>query len=137
MSVAAFTDALYTKLTAVQTPGSLYDALSGRIRQGWVDQRMAFPYLTFNVIASTPQRYMGTAIMLELLVQFDIWCEQEKGVKAAQQIEELLWSLLEGQTIAPNAYDRGVITFTSRGVPTIDDETWRITSEAVIRGTDF
>lgn len=137
MSVGAFMDALYTKLTADQTAGSLYDALGGRIYNGFAIEEASTPYLCFSAVTGVPERHMGGPVSLDVTVQFDLFGNIELGSKALHDIEVKLYALLEGVSIAPTGFDRGVCTFTTRGAAIVDDDCWRVMDEIQIRGTDF
>jgi hypothetical protein len=137
MSVGAMMVGLQTKLTADQTAGSLYDAVGGRISQGYEKQEQNLPYITFLPIVGTPERHMGGATSLEALVQFDIWGDIDLGPKAVQDIEVKLYSLLEGFALTVSGFDRGLVTFTSRGAAMVEEDCWRVMDEIRIQGTDF
>ena len=137
MSVGAFMEGLRTKLIADTASGSLYDAVGGRISQGWANEEERMPYLTYFPMQTEPQRHFGGVVSLDVLVQFDIWGAIGLGPKAVQDIEVKLYSLLEGFALTVSGFDRGLVTFTSRGGATPEDDCWRVMDEIRVQGTDF
>lgn len=137
MSVGAFMDGLYTKLTASTAVGSFYEAVGGRIHNGYAKEEETTPYFTMVPIVGTPERHMGGATSLDVAVQMDIWGAIGAGPKAVQDIEAKLYTLLEGFALTVSGFDRGLITFTSRGAAVVDEDCWRVMDEIRIQGTDF
>lgn len=137
MSVGAFMDGLYTKLTASTGAGTFYEAVGGRINNGFAKEKETLPYFTMLPVVGTPERHMGAPVSLEVLVQMDIWSAIGLGPKAAQDIEAKLYTLLEGFALTVSGFDRGVVTFTSRGAAAVDEDCWRVMDEIRIQGTDF
>lgn len=134
MSSQAIIDAFYAKLVAVQTVGSLYFALGGRIYNTIAPQNAALPLLVYNIISDSDDRNYGS-VTHQMQVQVDLYGKIELGAKALGDIESKLYALLFNASITPVGFDRGVCTFTSRMQLSQDEDAFRITDELTITGT--
>lgn len=147
MTAVAISNALYTKLVADQTAGSLYAAVEGRIHLGEAPHVDAttppiIPCLVYNIIGDEQLRSFGGVMTHGVTVQFDLYGKATVGMSNAGgtgigDIESKLFSLLEGAALAPTGFDRGLVTFTNRFVTSVDGDAIRIVDQAEITGTDF
>lgn len=127
-------NALYTKLTADTSAGSLYDSVGGRMYHGEAPPSASLPLLIYNVIDNPVLHNYGNTTQ-QMLVQFDIYGKKLLGAAALGSIEAKLIALLDKVAIAPTGFDRGIISFQSRYAATVEEDAWRITDEATITAT--
>lgn len=133
----AILDAVHDALVADTSSGTLYDDLSGRIYQGIAPQNTTLPYLEFDCVSDVPERLMSGAITQQVDVQFDLYGNSDDGPRALGQIEAKLYALLEGVSIMPTGFDRGVVTCSLRMVRVREEDAYRITDQFTISGTEF
>lgn len=129
-------DALYTKLIADQSSGTLYDLLGGRIYGMFAPQDEAMPLLVFNITDDPKGKFFGNKTSEDLAIDFDIYGDAEIGPAASGgvgEIENSLFDLLEGFELSASGYDRGVVLFQSRNVRILEEKAVRVTSRAIIR----
>lgn len=131
----ALSDGIYTKLTADQSAGTLYAAVSGRIYHGVAPDDAALPLLVFNVI-DNPVAYTFTQDNLQAQVQFDIYVDREAGAASGQTIDDKLFTLIQRQNITVSGYTGCNVICLQRGVPVVEDDAYRIRSEYRIFGNE-
>lgn len=125
------------KLVAVQTAGSFYSDLGGRIYLIEGDQDAALPQCVVTPVATTVEREIGNHDSRTALYQIDLWDHWTNGHEVLGDINTKLFTLLQGATITPTGFDRGVVTCREEAVVSREEDWWRIMSEWVIEGTDF
>lgn len=137
MSIKAITDALYTKLTAVQSAGSLYAAVGGRIYMTEAPPNTPMPLLIASVLTADVQHNMGVVNRFQVPIQFDIWVNKTDGMEdSALDIETKLFDLLDRFNLTVSGFDRGNISFTNRATIVADDDAYHVVDECVITATD-
>ena len=141
----ALSAGLYTKLTAVQTAGTVYALTGGRIydtlaphETGTGNSRSApaFPYLVFSVISDPADRGFSYETQ-RAAVEFEIIGDKRGGKATLGTINEALFDLLNGSSITIADHDRGVVTCDDRGFPTIEEDAMVITSIYTVEATEF
>lgn len=136
----AIINAMWQKLTADQTAGSFYAAVGGRIYnvEGLqTSDTPAFPYCVFSMSIGDPLNHAyGGVVTHQPSFQFDLWGKLDDGAAALGTIENLLFQLLDMQTIAPAGFDRGACRFTNRMVQIPDDIAIHLVDELEVIGTD-
>ena len=121
--------ALYTKFTADQSAGSLYDLVGGRIFELEGKDDSELPLLVYEVSSSPVQGlYNGNVIIKSQLV-VTLFGHRRLGSAAIGTIEDKLYETLKDSELAPTGYDRGVIVPLDRDRRTVFDEI--ISSESV------
>ncbi len=117
---------LYNHLVAVQTAGTIYDLVGGRIFQMEASQATARPLLVFTLESEETQTYMSSAAttMHTCDVSFTFFFAPTSSVATAMVAEAALFLLLHKASITPSDASYASITTlcTSRGVPTIADD---------------
>ena len=127
---------IYNKLVAVQTLGSLYLSVGGRIYQLEGPQGSAMPLLVYAISNEDTTTFMSSATqsMHTLDCAFTFYFKPDSSVVTAMAAEALLFSLLHKASMIPSSASYSTIESicTSRGVPTINvdsiviDTTYRI-----------
>ena len=127
---------IYNKLVAVQTVGSLYLSVGGRIYQLEGPQGSAMPLLVYAISNEDTTTFMSSATesMHTLDCAFTFYFKPDSSVVTAMAAEALLFSLLHKASMTPSSASYSTIESicTSRGVPTINvdsiviDTTYRI-----------
>ncbi len=133
-------DGLYTKLTADQTSGSLYDKLGGAIFDTQAPQNEAFPLMVFSLVSGEPNEWFGPPVTQVVLVDFDIYTTKQVDPGSsigAGVIEESLYDLLRGFALTVSGHDRGVVTFVTRSARFVEEDSVRITDRIQIMATQF
>ena len=125
----AIKSSLYTKLTADQSGGSLYDDLSGRIFELEGKDDEALPLMTYEVVSSPVAGLFDGEIIVKSQVVFTIFGHRRLGAAAIGSIEEKLFTLLKDAELAPSGYDRGVVVPLDRDRRTVFEEI--IASESI------
>ena len=126
----AINTALYTKLTADQTSGSLYDDVGGRIFELEGKDDEALPLLTYGVQSSPVQGLYNGNIIIKSQVVFTLFGHRRLGAQAVGDIEKKLFDLMNYATLAPSGYDSNtVVICLDRDRRTLFDEI--IVSESV------
>ena len=118
----AIKTALYTKLVADQTAGTLYAAVGGRIYEAEGPDDAALPLLTYDVTSSPVAGLFDDEIIVVSTVNFTIFGHRRLGAAAIGDIEDKLFSLIESVALAPTGYDRGVVVCQDRDRRTVLDE---------------
>lgn len=116
-------DGLYTKLTAVQTAGSLYAAVSGRIYDTQKPQGANLPCLVYRVVESPVTPYFGGKTLVTATVEFDIFGPLGDSIPGGGntylqdvgEIEAKLFALLQGFDLTVTGHDRGQCTIKDHG----------------------
>ena len=127
---------IYNKLVAVQTVGSLYLSVGGRIYQLEGPQGSAMPLLVYAISNEDTTTFMSSATesMHTLDCAFTFYFKPDSSVVTAMAAEALLFSLLHKASMTPSSASYSTIESicVSRGVPTINvdsiviDTTYRI-----------
>ncbi len=117
---------LYSHLTAAQTAGTVYALVGGRIFQMEAAQATARPLLVFSIDSEETQAYMSSAAVTMHMcdVSFTFFFAPTSSVATAMVAEDALFLLLHKASITPSDASYASITTlcTSRGVPTIDED---------------
>jgi len=127
---------IYNKLLSVQTVGSLYLSVGGRIYQLEGPQGSAMPLLVYAISNEDTTTFMTSATqsMHTLDCAFTFYFKPDSSVVTAMAAEALLFTLLHKASMTPSdaSYSTIESICTSRGVPTINvdsiviDTTYRI-----------
>lgn len=132
-------EALYTKLGADTSGGSLHDKLGGRYYHIFAPQDEPFPNMVYSLVNQDPIRHMGSSVTQEMFLDFDIYADHTVGVSAALglgTIEESLYDLLDQFELSVTGFDRGVILFETRNVRVLTDDEIRVTDRVMITATE-
>lgn len=117
---------LYNKLIAVQTAGTVYELVAGKIYQLEAPQSTAMPLLVYAMSNEDTQTFMvsATSSMHTCDVAFTIYCTPESSVVDALAIESALFLLLHKASMTPSdaSYSTIASICMSRGVPTINTD---------------
>lgn len=130
-------EALKTKLYAVQTAGTVYASVGGRIYQDQAPPNTALPYLRFAQTDGLVERYFGNVNAHALTVQLDLFGKSDPGWEVLGDVEQVLYDLLEEFSLTVSGYDRGLCTFQSRGARTVDEDAFVLTDTLLIEATDY
>jgi hypothetical protein len=112
----AIKTAIYTKLTADQTAGTLYAAVGGRIFENEGQDDSALPLLVYEVTSSATSNVMTGDKEIVQAVATLLYGHKRLGSAALGSIEGKLYSLLNGISMTTTGYDRGVVLATSRDI---------------------
>jgi len=126
MSTQAIVDAIYAKLTADQTSGSVYSDVGGRIYEMRAPQDAALPLLVFTVIPESVPLIASDNTDAE--VQIDLWGHVRLGAKAIGDINDKLDALFNRVAITPTGSNAGMTQVIDPGLRTIEEDAVRITS---------
>lgn len=133
-------NALYTKLTADTSSGSLHDKLGGAIFHMRAPQNEALPLMVFSIVSGDPNEWFNTIVTQVVLVDFDIYVDTRVGMSATTgggTIEESLYDLLRSFDLTVSGHDRGVVIFETRNAQFVEEEAIRITDRVQIQATQF
>lgn len=122
-SQQSIVDALYTALTTVQTAGSFYALLGGRIYDTFAPSSPTLPFAVFNIITDEVQHYFSHDDIL-CDVQLDVYGRMDTsagGPKVARNIGDLGYALLDRAAITITGYSGCSILCQSR-TPGLDTE---------------
>jgi hypothetical protein len=133
----AIKTALYVKLTADQTAGSLYDSVGGRIYEAEGASETTLPLLVYEVTSTDTAQTMGNDEIVDAIVTITIWGHKSKGLAELGAIEGKLYSLLKSSDISPTGYDRGRVIASSRDVRLVVDDVVSSQSVYKVTATDF
>lgn len=127
---------IYNKLTAVQTAGTVYALVSGKIYQIEGPQGDVMPMLVYAISNEDTTTFMSSAAqsMHTLDCAFTIYFKPDTSVVDAMAAEAALFLLMHKASMTPSAASYSTIESIciSRGVPTINvdsiviDTTYRI-----------
>ena len=125
----AIKTAIYAKLTAVQTSGTLYDDLGGRIYELQGQDDADLPLLTYEVQSTPVAGLFDGEVYIKSQVLFTIFGHRRLGAAAIGALEDKLYDLMKDASLAPSGYDRGVVVPLDRDRRTVFDEI--IASESI------
>ncbi len=127
---------IYNKLVAVQTVGSLYLSVGGRIYQLEGPQGSIMPLLVYAISNEDTTTFMSSATqsMHTLDCAFTFYFKPDSSVVTAMAAEAALFLLLQKASMTPSSASYSTVESIclSRGVPTINvdsiviDTTYRI-----------
>lgn len=106
----AIKTAIYTKLTADQSGGSLYEAVGGRIFELQGKDDADLPLLTYEVTSTPIQGLYNGTVVVKSQVIFTIYGHRRLGSAAVGTIEDKLFTLMNQATLAPTGYDTNCIS---------------------------
>jgi len=130
-------EGLYTKLTAVQTAGTFYDDLSGRIYAIEAPQNASLPLALIIWEDTSVTQSFDTDAIKDALVTIEVWGKREDGGEALGDTVQLLFTLLQNASLTITDHDRGVVTCVSEGSPSMVEDSILISTQWRIRATDF
>jgi hypothetical protein len=128
-------NAIYTKLTADQTAGSLYDDVDGRIYYGLAPDDSALPLILIDLVYERVENSMGGDRVDRASFQIDIFGDIKSGVVSVGNMEIKLFDLIDSVTITATGYDKVSIECKTRNQRTIGDEAHRIMCEYDVVGS--
>lgn len=132
----AIKSALYTKLTADQSAGSLYEAVGGRIYELEGQDDVPLPILTYEVTSTPIQALYNGTIMLKAQVILTLYGHRRLGAASLGAVEDKLFTLLNGGSLAPSGYDsNAVMICVDRDRRTVFDEIIAIESVYSLEAT--
>ena len=116
-------DAIYTRLSAVQTGGSFHALVGGRYYHLTGPQNIEFPNAIYAFDGFENADQFDGSRILSGAVTFDIYCEAKGGISVCMDIEEALYTLLDQQQLSVSSpYGTLSVQCISRGVPSFSDE---------------
>ena len=129
-------NAIYTKLTASQVAGSLYDDVGGRIRLVQASQDEALPLLIYTPVSDVPTSYFNGTDDLEFLFQVDLYFPATSKPEDTLATNQKLITLLHKQAVTITNHGNGQAWCLDKGsVVREDDDAWRVTSQWKLLGT--
>ena len=125
---------IYNKLVAVQTAGTVYNLVGGKIYQLEGPQGAVMPLLVYAISNTTTFMSAATQSMHTLDCAFTFYFKPDSSVVTAMAAEAALFLLLHKASMTPSSASYSTIESicVSRGVPTINvdsiviDTTYRI-----------
>ncbi|MEM6259677.1 MAG: hypothetical protein AAGI37_15465 [Planctomycetota bacterium] len=105
MSQASLSDAIYDALAAVQSEGTLYADLSGRLR--WIigETALQTPLLAWQFLGDVPERFFLAADETrDVSVQFDLYTDRVDGASAHDAIRQKARALLDRVTLTASGF---------------------------------
>ena len=126
--MSVMTDGLFTLLSTDQTAGSFYEDVGGRIYGIESEHGDTFPYCVFNVLDDPPVRYGGNVNDIEATVQIDLWGDKGLGYDSLSDINNKLYTVLDGVAVTITGFTGGQAFNLDRGVPLIEEDAIRILS---------
>ena len=115
---------IFNKLTAVQTAGTVYALVSGKIYQLEGPQGDAMPLLVYAISNEDTTTFMTSATqsMHTIDCAFTFYCKPNSSVVTAMAAEAALFLLMHKASMTPSSASYSTIESicTSRGVPTIN-----------------
>jgi len=128
-------NAIYTKLTAVQTAGTLYDDVGGRIYYGVAPDDALLPLVLIDLVYENVESSFGTDRVDTASFQIDIFGSIKLGVVAVGNLEIKLFNLLNSVTLSATDYNNVSVECKTRNQRSIGDEAHQITSEYDVTGS--
>lgn len=123
-------NAIYTKLTAVQTSGTFYEAVGGRIWLEQAKQDEAFPFAVYSTSADVPYKYFTAPDDVELLFQMDLYADASTSTpEALIAINDKLLTLLDRAAITMTGHVEAKVRVMDRGIVTREEDAHRVTSQ--------
>lgn len=126
--------AIKTTLAADNGAGGIYTLTSGRIYEGQGPQNAALPYVAFEIVEDTPERYF-TGDDLNCVVEFTIWGDRMLGAASARAIVDRMLVLLDRQQITVSGYTLVQTWVQNRGVVIADDDGYRWSQQFRVFGS--
>lgn len=105
MSASALSDAIYDALAAVQTAGSFFDDVGGRLR--WVvgENALDLPMFAWQFVGDVPERFFLKADETrDVDVQFDLYTNRKAGLAAHDAIRVKARNLLDRVTLTASGF---------------------------------
>lgn len=141
-------DAIYAKLTAVQTAGTVYALTEGRIYESAAPQAATLPFLIYRVLEDELELHFGGSRTEKCEIEFEIrgslgnqTFQQpgggSPGAQAVGTIEEAVFDLLHGATLTVTGRDRGQVVCQTRGVPDVEFDSHVSRSTYMVWATEF
>lgn len=131
----AVCDAIYTKLTAVQTVGTVHALTGGRIYEGQAPLDEALPFLVFNIISDVPDSTFD-GDNLDAEVQVTYVGGRGSGSKVTRTIADAGFTLLQNATdIAITGYNRAETWCVDRGTLDVEDDAYVIRQTWALQGS--
>lgn len=123
---------LYNKLIAVQTAGTVYALVGGRIFQLEANQGTVMPLLTFAIQSERTETFMesATASKHVLEIAFSFWFKPDSSIVTAMAAEAALFLLLQKTSVTPSdaAYSTIEMVCISRGTPMMTEDAIEVTT---------
>lgn len=121
------TKAIYGQITSVQTAGSFYDDMGGRIYVGQAPQDLACPFAIITMISDERGYYFTGAADDDAtgLVQLDIYTSKDGGVTAHQLTSEKAQALIDRASVSTASSGTVQIYISDYGFPIEEADTLR------------
>lgn len=132
---------VYAKLTSVQTAGSFYALLGGRIRLLRAKQDETTPLCVVIPTAHNPQRYFDNeGDDVELLFDTVLYGDRETAAQpfppeSLVAIQDKLIDLLDRETVTATGYGNAQVWGLQLGSLSVEDTAWAITSSWKLTAT--
>lgn len=105
MSASALSDAIYDALASVQTAGSFFDDVGGRLR--WVvgETSLDLPMFAWQFVGDVPERFfLADDETRDVDVQFDLYTDRTAGLAAHDAIRVKARNLLDRVTLTATGF---------------------------------
>ena len=121
------TKAIYTKLISVQTSGSFYDDMGGRIYVGQAPPDLVAPFAIVTLISEEHGYYFDGAADDDAtaLVQLDIYTTKDAGLTAHQLTSETVQALINRASLSTVSSGTVQVYITDFGAPEVEADTLR------------
>jgi hypothetical protein len=118
---------LVSKLTSVQTAGTFYEAVGGRIYRTIAPPDTEHPCCVISVVDDEPDRYFGAADTY-MTVNISLIGLRDAGETALQGIAAKLFTLLETAALTITGHVGGQAWVENRGIPITEDHRIQLTT---------
>ncbi len=130
-------EGLYTKLTAATGAGTFYNALSGRIYELEAPQNASLPLAVVTLDTTGVDWSFAGDYHRSAIVSVELWGLRTAGAEALGDINQLLFTLLQGVDITVADHDRGHVTCLDEGSRYMDEDAINITSQWQIQASEL
>ena len=126
---------IQTKLTAVQTAGTVYAAVSGRIYNGPPSLDEALPFVSHFVVTDPVRRSFNKAGS-EMEIQVDIYDNLASGAASCRAIADKVFALLDNAAVTATGWSGVQAQCIERGGAEKEEDAFRITQRYRIWATE-
>lgn len=124
--------AVFTKLNS---DNSFKTAVGGRISALQAPSETAFPLCIYSLDEVNTQRFFSGKVQQRATVVVGLFAEADSGADSIVDLEELLFTLLDEESLTVAGHDRGFVRGINRGTPSIEGELLQLESTFEIVAT--
>lgn len=128
MSQVDVSTAIYTKMTSVQTGGSFYALVGGRIYFAQARDEITIPCAIVTIVSDVPDEYFAGSD-LDANYQVEIYSPRTSTPETAQAIADALYSLMHRTAITISNHTAGQTWCVDKGAPFPDDDSYGINTQ--------